>query len=141
MTANESMSDRRLAQLQQYAASGNLGRCEAEELLAETKRARAALVDVTAQRDEWHRQNGHLRGERDAATTRAKVAERELAELRATLRPEYGLRYPINKTGEPDEQLASASDEETARLLAAHGDTIMQRYRTGWEEVPADGQQ
>lgn len=96
---------------------------------------------LRAQRDEWHRQNGHLRGERDAATTRAKAAERELAELRATLRPEYGLRYPSKKNGDPDEYLGSASDEATACLLAARGDTIMRRYRTGWEEVPADGQQ
>lgn len=47
-----------------------------------TEQLRKQLAEVTAQRDEWHRQNGQLRGERDAATERAVKAEAEVAELR-----------------------------------------------------------
>lgn len=101
------------------------------------ERAETAEHDLVRQRDA----NRDLAKQAMRDMERATKAERALAELRSTLRPEYGLRYPSNKTGEPDEHLRSASDEETARLLAAHGDTIMRRYRNGWEEVPADGQQ
>lgn len=84
MTANEPMSDRRLAQLWRYAAGGNLGRSEAEELLAEVERLRAAsvadaaayeagLLQIHADRDHWQQRAVE-------EWERADAAERELAE-------------------------------------------------------------
>lgn len=143
MTANEPMPDERLAYLEVYEPVGGhtgLSHEEVADLLAEVKRARAAETRLQSDNGALIESGRKWMLAANADHDRAVAAEAELAELRATLRPEYGLRYPSNSTGEPDEQLGSASDEETARLLAAHGDTIMRRLRTDWEEAADDGQ-
>lgn len=67
----------------------------------------------------------------------AMQARRELAELRERIgeaKVEYGYRYRGGSSVDPDE--TGYDDEATARRIAAHGDTIMRRYRTDWQVMP-----
>lgn len=65
-------------------------------LFKENAELRERVEQLASQRDEWHRQNGLLRGERDAATARAEQAEAALAEMRerlGTSRDEWANHY------------------------------------------------
>ncbi len=91
MNANEPMSDRRLSQLRQYAASGNLGRSEAEELAAEVTRLltvetklRATIADEHTRLSRGLENDEELKAlriELGAAREHAQTARDQMAEL------------------------------------------------------------
>ncbi len=111
-------------------------------LFKENAELRERVEQVAAQRDEWYRQNGLLRGERDAATARAEQAEArtEAARQREETWRDSAMQSAARAAkaeaalAELRKRLGNAEVEWAARWREPNGEEV---YRSGDSEADA----